>query len=96
MKDILLHTVPTVMICIGLGFIVAFCFRHLDDPFWIFIAVSATASAAGISRLWKAREHDQHYGGFGGKQSRLEAYVPLICGPVAFIVSVIAFHYLNL
>jgi hypothetical protein len=89
--DITLHTVPTFCIGALLGFSAAGGINYLPPASGMFMAGVLFACTVYCSWLWLPRERAQHGGQLGGKQSKFEAYVPLIAGPCAFTLSIILF-----
>jgi hypothetical protein len=89
--DIALHTAPTIAVGIAMEFLAATALHVLAPPLAQANLVLAGAAALAFSWIWGPRERAQHGGALGGAQSRLEAYVPLLAGPIAFVASAFAF-----
>ena len=90
-SDIVYHTLPTAAVGIGMGFMAATALTVMVPPMSLAFATLAAAAALAFSWLWTPREESQHGVKLGGRQSQLEAFVPLIAGPIAFAASTAAF-----
>lgn len=89
--DIALHTAPTVITGGLMGFMAGWALSQpLSFTTGLLIA-SAVIGMAGFSYLWSPRERSQHGGKIKSWQSRLEAFVPLAAGPLAFAASTFVF-----
>ena len=94
--DIAEHAAPTIAVGIACGFMAGFGLHAalwLEMIFWVSIA---TLFALAFSLLWPMRERRQHGGHLGGRQSKLEAFVPLVAGLFAYGVSVFVFWKLDI
>lgn len=90
-SDILFHTAPTVAVGIAMGFMAGFGL-HAETPVEIILWVAAaTIASVSFCFIWPRREQRQHGGHMGGTQSKLEAFIPAIAGPVSFVASTFAF-----
>lgn len=92
--DVALHAIPTMLVCAGMGFMLAFALHDLTDTFRVLLALGALAGGLGFCAMWRVREYDQHGGRLGGTQSWLEAYVPAIVGAVTLAVTTPVFYFL--
>lgn len=103
--DVALHTLPAMAVAVACGFTTAF---GLASPAWdvgftvlpawlvaaLWIA-PALAFLAVFVALWPRREQRQHGGLIASRQSRLEAFAPLLAIPV-YVAAVCAFRILDL
>lgn len=89
--DITLHTAPTIAVGIAMGFMAATALQVMRPLEGQAFAVLAGAAALAFSWIWIPREKSQHGGKLGGAQSKLEAFVPLLAGPIAFAASAFLF-----
>lgn len=89
--DITLHTAPTVCVGALLGFFSAMGLHYIALREATFMAGALFCVTVYASWLWLPRERAQHGGELGGKQSKLEAIVPLIAGPLSFLIAIFVF-----
>lgn len=90
--DIAEHTVPTVLVGAGMGFMCAFGL-HTDSNIlqMVFYVAASALGTYAFSCLWVERERRQHEGHIGGPQSMLEAWVPFWGGIGSYVASTCAF-----
>lgn len=90
--DIGAHVAPTIVMANGMAFMASYALRH-EEGLWLYIMVGGAVFATLLfAYLWTRREKSQHEGRLGGRQSRLEAYAPLIAGPITFVIASTAFY----
>jgi cytochrome bd-type quinol oxidase subunit 2 len=95
-RDIALHTLPTMAVAVACAWMTDFGLR--SATWWeaaIVWILPAVVFLCWFTAMWQAREKRQHGGFIPTRQSRLEAYMPLLAIPVYF-VSTFAFRNLNL
>jgi hypothetical protein len=94
-SDIAFHTIPTMAVAVACAWMTYFGLRSetaLESAIWIAFAWSFLAAFMAI---WPQREQRQHGGTIPTRQSRLEAFAPLMAIPV-YVASVYAFWKLEL
>lgn len=91
--DILFHTIPPAAVGVSMGFATAAGFQSLGTPAAVGVALCAVLGTFCVSAIWIPREWKQHGGRFGGVQSKLEAFIPLMVGPLFLVGSFLLFTY---
>lgn len=89
--DITWHSLPTAAVGIAMGFMAAFGIQSATSfEMWCWLLASLIGLLA-FSLMWARREQRQHGGHMGGKQSWLEALIPVIVGPLFYVASTFVF-----
>jgi hypothetical protein len=94
-RDISLHTLPTMAVAAACAWMTDFGLRSTtwwEAALWI---APAVAFLCWFMAMWQAREKRQHGGTIPTRQSRLEAYMPLLAIPV-YMASTYAFWKIEL
>jgi multisubunit Na+/H+ antiporter MnhB subunit len=95
-SDIAYHTAPAVAVSLAMGFGSATALSSVSMPFAAVLMAAFTVAAMSFAYIWTPREQKQHGGHLGGTQSRLEAFIPLVCGVLAYPLAFLAFWKLGL
>lgn len=95
-SDISFHAAPSVAVSISMGFGAATSFNNLPMPAAGLLMALFTLAAVAFAYIWTPRERAQHDGHLGGIQSKLEAFIPLMCGVLTYPPAFLAFWKLNL
>ena len=89
--DILEHAIPAAAVGIAFGFVAGFGLNASAGGEVVFWFASATFAVAIFCLVWIRREQRQHGGHLGGRQSRLEAFVPVVAGFLSYAASTLVF-----
>lgn len=95
-SEIIFHAIPAALVGIAFGFVAGFGLNSPSHGEMLFWVASSIFAVVIFCLVWPRREQRQHGGGFGSLQSKLEAVVPAVAGPVLFVVSTVLFWKIDL